>query len=551
MLTSSELKKIPIFACLNEENLMWLSQQAADLHLEPGEYLIHEGEPTPFFVVVEGTTEVLKDVMGRQTEVSEHNRGDFFGELPILMATAAPASVRAKTACHLARLDPQYLQELIRRSPECSAVILQTLNERVQVVQKYMLNLPSSRVQIVGSKFDDDCREIRTFLSMNRIPYEWVDRDRSAQLASTNPACDVAGLSVVVDESFCVSHPPTVRKVAEALGFQTAPHQPSYDVVIIGGGPAGLAAAVYGASEGLSVLLVERKAPGGQAGTSSRIENYLGFPNGISGDDLSQRAFRQAVKFGAEVVLTREVKEIIPQPNGAYTIGLDGGDRVDTKTVILATGVDWRRLEADGVDRLIGRGVLYGAARTEAPTVAGKRVFIIGGGNSAGQAALFFANYASSVTMLLRGEALKRGMSQYLIDQIALAPGIRVETETQVVSANGAECLKEIETRKKGEPLIRRAADALFVMIGADAVTHWLPPQLQRENGYVRTGRELRNQHGWAADRAPFLLETSLPGFFCVGDVRYDSIKRVSSSVGEGSMAIAFVHQYLSYCSNR
>jgi thioredoxin reductase (NADPH) len=546
MLTSSELKKIPIFSCLNDANLMWLSQQAADLHLEPGEYLIHEGEPTPFFVVMDGTTEVLKDVMGRRTEVSEHKPGDFFGELAILMATSAPASVRAKSACHLARLDPQHLQELIRRSPECSAVILQTLNERVQVVQKYMLSLPSSRVQIAGSKFDDDCREIRTFLSMNRIPYEWADRDRSAHPAPTDQACEVAGLSVVVDGSFCVSHPPTVRKVAEALGFQTAPHRQSYDVVIIGGGPAGLAAAVYGASEGLSVLLVEREAPGGQAGTSSRIENYLGFPNGISGDDLSQRAFRQAVKFGAEVVLTREVQEIIPHPDGAYTIGLDGSDRVATKTVILATGVAWRRLEADGVDRFIGRGVLYGAARTEAPTVAGKRVFIIGGGNSAGQAALFFADYANSVTMLVRGEDLRRSMSQYLIDQIALVPGIRVETETQVVSADGTECLNAIDTRKTGEAVIRRAADALFVMIGADAVTNWLPPQLQRENGYVRTGREVSDKPDWVADRAPFLLETNLPGFFCVGDVRFNSIKRVSSSVGEGSMAIAFVHQYLS-----
>ena len=207
MLTSSELKKIPIFSCLNDANLMWLSQQAADLRLEPGEYLIHEGEPTPFFVVMDGTTEVLKDVMGRRTEVSEHNRGDFFGELAILMATAAPASVRAKTACHLARLDPQHLQELIRRSPECSAVILQTLNERVQVVQKYMLSLPSSRVQIVGSKFDDDCREIRTFLSMNRIPYEWADRGRSARPVSTSQVCEVAGLSVVVDGSLCVRHP--------------------------------------------------------------------------------------------------------------------------------------------------------------------------------------------------------------------------------------------------------------------------------------------------------------------------------------------------------
>src|SRR6201990_23764 len=217
MLTSAELNKIPIFSRLNESNLKWLSQQAADVHLEPGEYLIHEGEFTPFFVVLEGTTEVLKDVMGRRTEVSEHKRGDFFGELAILMATSAPASVRAKTACHLARLDPQHLQELIRRSPEGSAMILQTFSERVQVVQKYMLSLPSSRVQIVGSKFDDDCREIRTFLSMNRIPYEWVEHDRSAQLALADPACDAAGLSVVVDGSFCISHPPTVRKVAAAL----------------------------------------------------------------------------------------------------------------------------------------------------------------------------------------------------------------------------------------------------------------------------------------------------------------------------------------------
>jgi thioredoxin reductase (NADPH) len=220
MLTLSELKEISVFACLNDANLMWLSQQAADLHLEPGEYLIHEGEPTPFFVVLEGTTEVLKDVMGRQMEVYEHHQGDFFGELPILMATASPVTVRSKTACHLARLDAQHLQELIRRSPECSAAILQTLNEQVQVVQKYMLNLPSSRVQIVGSKFDDDCREIRSFVSMNRIPYEWIDRDRSPRLALTNPACNVPGLSVVVDESFCFSHPITVRRLADGLGLR-------------------------------------------------------------------------------------------------------------------------------------------------------------------------------------------------------------------------------------------------------------------------------------------------------------------------------------------
>ena len=224
---------------------------------------------------------------------------------------------------------------------------------------------------------------------------------------------------------------------------------------------------------------------------------------------------------------------------------------MNTKTVILATGVDWCRLDADGVDRFIGRGVLYGAAHTEAPTVAGKRVYIIGGGNSAGVAALFFANYASSVTMLVRGQDLRRRMSQYLIDQITLVPRILTETETRVVSAGGTDCLKAIETRKAGGPVVRRPADALFVMIGANVATHWLPAQLQRENGYVRTGREVSDQPGWAADRAPFQLETNLPGFFCVGDIRYNSIKRVSSSVGEGSMAIACLHQYLSCCSNR
>jgi thioredoxin reductase (NADPH) len=297
-------------------------------------------------VLLEGTTEAMKDVMGRPTEVSQHKAGDFSGELAILMATAAPASVRAKTSCRLARLDPQHLQELIRRSPECSALILQTLNERVQLVQKYMLNLPSSRVQIVGSRFDDESRDIRIFLSRNRIPYEWVDREHTPKVVSCCLSHHPTGPSVVVDNSSCVGHPPTVRKVAEALGFQTAPKREHYDVVIVGGGPAGLAAAVYGASEGLSTLLVERNAAGGQAGTSSRIENYLGFPNGISGDDLSQRAFRQALKFGAEVVLTRQVQRILPSSNAEYAVVLDGQETVDTKTLILATGVHWRKLDA-------------------------------------------------------------------------------------------------------------------------------------------------------------------------------------------------------------
>jgi thioredoxin reductase (NADPH) len=315
-----------------------------------------------------------------------------------------------------------------------------------------------------------------------------------------------------------------------------------YDVVVVGGGPAGLAAAVYGASEGLSVLLVEKSAAGGQACTSSRIESYLGFPNGISGEELGARAVKQAARFGAEMVMTRKVVKIEPMPDGYY-IELDGGSPVQTKTAILAAGVDWRRLKIEGIDRLQGKGVVYGASRMDAPSVVGKNIFIVGGGNSAGQAAVFFSSYAASVTVLLRGEGLPLTMSHYLIAQLDQRHNITVEARTEVVSVDGENALESIRTSTCGAPPRERSADALFVMIGAIARTDWLPEALQRDaKGFILTGRDLPD---WEELRAPFLLETSMPGIFCAGDVRHDSIKRVSSGVGEGSMAIAFVHQYL------
>jgi thioredoxin reductase (NADPH) len=299
---------------------------------------------------------------------------------------------------------------------------------------------------------------------------------------------------------------------------------------------------VYGASEGLRVVLVERNAVGGQAGASSRIENYLGFPNGISGDELSARALRQANRFGAEIVMTRSVEKIEPVEEG-YEVQLDGDIRVKTRTVVLATGVEWRRLEAEGIDRLQGKGVLYGASRTEAQTVIGKQVFIVGGGNSAGQAAIFFSGYAASVTLLVRGAGLERSMSQYLIAQLAQRQNIFVEKHTSVVSVDGDACLESIVTVENGQPLRTRRAEALFLMIGAKARNNWLPLELERdEHGFICTGRDITT---WTQKRAPFLLETSMPGVFCAGDVRHNSIQRVSSGVGEGSMAIAFVHQYL------
>ena len=543
MFEAKDLEAIPVLACLPESQRNQIAQVAADMRLCAGEWLIREGEMPWFYVLIDGQLEVIKDFDGRPQVVNQYKASDYSGELPLLLGSSFMASLRAKVASRVLRLDRLQFKEMIDSSPECSALIMKTMMERVTKIQNYVLENPASRVLVVGSQYDVDCRDIRSFLSSNRILFEWVDRDREPDRV---PACmprEMQGPAVVIDRKHCVQQPPTVRRVAEALGFRTAPKEEHYDVIVVGAGPAGLAASVYGASEGLRVLLIERSTVGGQAGTSSRIENYLGFPGGISGDELSERAVKQATRFGTEIVMTREVRNIFPLKQG-YCIELDGDDRVTTRTVVLATGVDWRRLEAEGIDRLQGRGVLYGASRMESSTVVGKDVFIVGGGNSAGQAAMFFASYARSVTMVVRGAGLKMTMSQYLIEQIAHRPNVTIEPFTQVVSVGGESYLESVCTVTGGEAPRERRADALFIMIGADAQTDWLPKQVLRdERGYVCTGRDLPD--GSCGDRQPYLLETNLPGFFCVGDVRHDSIKRVSSSVGEGSMAIAFVHQYL------
>jgi thioredoxin reductase (NADPH) len=334
--------------------------------------------------------------------------------VPLLLGTPTFGSLRAQTSCRLARLDKQQFHHLIRDSKEARTLILQTLGERLLLIQQRSLSLPTARVLIFGRNKDEDCHNIRAFLSANRIPYEWVDRDvypdRVPGGLSGDPDCP--GVSV---DGQLFSEPPTTREIAEALQLQTRPNHDSYDVVIVGAGPAGMAAGVYGSSEGLRVLIVERCACGGQAGTSSRIENYLGFPEGISGEDLTERGFKQATRFGAEVALTRSVEKLTPSSEG-YLCGLDGGQTVLARAVVLAIGVDWRRLQAKGEDRLLGRGIFYGAARQEATNVVGKKVFIVGGGNSAGQAAMFLSSYAAEVKVLVRGDGLKLSMSQYLID---------------------------------------------------------------------------------------------------------------------------------------
>jgi len=554
MITPDLLRRSRLFANYPERELTTLASRSADMRIRPNEWLLHEGEWPSFYVLIDGELEVRKVVGGIDRPLTRYSAGEYFGEVPLMLASPAVASVRAITASRVARIDPDDFRELVTECPTFNAEMMRTMTTRLGRLQQVATTTPRETVKLIGHRFDLACHELRDFLARNRIPYRWLDPVRRETNVEEVPAPkegDRYPKVVLPDGSELVT--PTFRELAERVGLQTRPAPITYDVAIIGGGPAGLAAAVYGASEGLKTLLVERAAPGGQASTSSRIENYLGFPTGVSGDELGARALTQARRFGAEILVARRAISIEPGDNcGVHSIALDGEERVAVRTIVLATGVQWRELEVPGCEDLVGRGVYYGASRTEAQNTLGQNIFLIGGGNSAGQAAMFFADYAQSVTLLVRGPSLAQSMSRYLIDQLATKDNIRVLTRQLVVAASGDGHLEsiDIEDRTTGE---RRTepADGLFVFIGADTETAWLPPALIRdERGYVCTGRDVMDlvangNSGWVLERDPFLLETSVPGIFAAGDVRHGSIKRVASGVGEGSMAIAFVHQYL------
>jgi len=343
---------------------------------------------------------------------------------------------------------------------------------------------------------------------------------------------------------------PTNVQLGEKVGLKSQATQPFYDLAIVGGGPAGLAAAVYGASEGLKTILIEREAPGGQAGTSSRIENYLGFPRGVTGGELARRAFEQATRFGVEILIPAEVVGIRIE-NQYRILVLSDGSEISCHALMIATGVSYRRIDVIGCDQLTGAGVYYGAAMTEAPSVQGQDVFVVGAGNSAGQAAMYFSRYASNVYMVVRGDSLTKSMSQYLVDQIGETENIKVLNFTEVMAMHGDQHLEAVtlintQTRETE----KHEAAALFVFIGAQPRTDWLAGVVERDqHGFIYTGNDLirdgKMPKGWQLDRPPFLLEASVPGIFVAGDVRHRSVKRVASAVGEGSIAVQFIHQYL------
>jgi thioredoxin reductase (NADPH) len=406
-------------------------------------------------------------------------------------------------------------------------------------------------IRLVGHRWSEPSFQIRDFLARNLVPYKYFGADepegrRLMEAADAGPE----SIPLVVTADGRALPRPSVQEVAEAAGLSTNPGRDFYDLIIVGGGPAGLGAAVYGGSEGLKTLLIERQAVGGQAGQSSRIENYLGFPDGISGAQLTDRARRQADKFAAETLNTREVVGLRSDGSARTLTFADGGE-ISAHAVLLATGVSYRPLLAEGVAGLTGSGVFYGSASTEGPACAGSDVYIVGGANSAGQAALFFAKYARKVTLLVRGDSLESSMSYYLIQQLAQVANIEVRTRCEVVGAHGDGHLQAITIcDSKGGTKATVECGYLFVFIGAEPRTDWLGDAVLRDGkGFIRTGSDLvvngDRPRGWDRDRDPFYLESSVPGIFAAGDVRANSIKRVASAVGEGAMAVALVHRYL------
>ncbi len=555
MITAETLRAIPLFAALPTSEQAVIASRTAEVTLQDGEWLIHEGETASFFALVSGRLAVMKSSAGVDRVIDTYVPGDYFGEVPLLLSSVALAGLRALEASRVLRLDAADFRELIVGCANLREVVLRTMAQRVLNLQRIAIEAPVANVTLVGSRLDLECHNLREFLARNHVAYTWLEPDAAA--TSLLLPAELRTHSRYPFVAFTDgSHldEPSFRDVAERLGLATVPNSSEpYDVAIIGAGPAGLAAAVYGASEGLKTVLIERESPGGQAGSSSRIENYLGFPTGVSGDDLSERAWQQATRFGAELLVARTLTGVDAGSGGApHVITLDDGERVAARAIVIATGVAWRKLHAEGIEPLVGRGVYYGAARTEALETRGTDVFLVGGGNSAGQAAMFFANYARTVTLLVRGTSLDASMSQYLIAQLATKANVRVETNCRVVAARGGQHLESIVV-EGGDGNDRRefATQALFLLIGADAETGIYPAAVVRDDrNFICTGRDMldldtRSDSRWPLERDPYLLETSIPGIFAAGDVRHGSIKRVASGVGEGSMSITFVHRFL------
>jgi len=511
-----------------------------------GETLFKVGDRDfKFFVVKSGKVEIVDESGETPRTIAVQGPGEFTGDVAQLTGGPAIVNAIARGDCEVYEVSPDALRKLINDHPELGDVILQAFIARRQLLSE---SGEFVGLRVIGSRYSRDTFRVREFLAKNRVPFTWFDLEADPQVKELLKRFGVSenDTPVVAWGNKLILRNPANLELAEALGVRRPLEQTTYDLAVVGAGPAGLAAAVYGASEGLNTVLLERTGPGGQAGRSMRIENYLGFPTGITGSELADRAAIQASKFGAQISVPTPVTALTFDQ--AYSVlQLEGKETIVAKCVLIATGADYRRLTVEGCERFEGCGVYYAATPIEAQLCRGSEVVVVGGGNSAGQAAVFLAGQVRKVYLVIRGDDLYKNMSSYLACRIEDTPNIEVLRNTEVRRLVGDGYLTSVEVidNKTGETRTIRAP-ALFSFIGAIPRCDWIPPEIERDDkGFVRTGPAVAQSPHWTAKRQPFLLETSRPGVFAAGDVRAGSIKRVASAVGEGAMTVQFVHEYL------
>jgi thioredoxin reductase (NADPH) len=536
------------FPTLDETQIYELARctDAAPRLYRDGETLFAVGERgMNFFIVKSGEVEIVDCSDDKPKTVTIHRQGEFTGDISHLTGLPAVVSGVARGDCEVYEISGDALRAALNQCPAVSDLILQAFIARRQLLRE---SPNFTGLRVIGSRYSPDTFRVRDFLSKNRILFTWVDVETDPDVDRLLKRFGVteSDTPVVACGAMLLLRNPSNRQLADAIGVRQPLEHMVYDLAVVGAGPAGLAAAVYGASEGLQTVVLENSAPGGQAGGSMRIENYLGFPTGVTGSELAGRAILQANKFGAHLSVPTPVSRLAF--DGAYTIlQLDGGETVTAKCVLIATGADYRRLAVEGSERFEGTGVYYAATPAEALLCAGCQVLVVGGGNSAGQAAVFLAGHARQVLLLLRGNDLYKNMSSYLARRIEQTANIEVLHTTTIRRMYGDTHLgsAEIVNGSSGE---ERTVETpgVFSFIGAEPRTSWLPLEIERDaKGFVRTGAELARSRYWTSGRQPFLLETSRPGVFAAGDVRSGSVKRVASAVGEGAMAVQFVHECL------
>jgi thioredoxin reductase (NADPH) len=498
-----------------------------------------------FFVVKSGEVEIMDYSGDGPRRVTMHRPGQFTGDVSHLTGAKAMVSAIARGRCDVLEISGEALRRLLNQCPDLSDIILQAFIARRQLLRQ---SPDFIGLRVIGSRFSADTFRVRDFLAKNRVPFTWVDVETDPQVDQMLKQFGVteADTPVVACAHRLMLRNPSNRQLADAIGIHQPLEQTVYDLAVVGAGPAGLAAAVYGASEGLRTVVLEHTAPGGQAGSSMRIENYLGFPTGITGSELADRAVMQARKFNAHLSVTTPVTKL--EFDKAYAVlHLDSSESVVAKCLLIASGAEYRRLGVEGCERFEGTGVYYAATPNEAPVCRGCEVVLVGGGNSAGQAAVFLSREARKVLLLIRGDDLHKNMSSYLAHRIERTANIEVLRNTTIrrMIGNSHLAAVEIANSTTGE---QRKVDtpAVFSFIGAMPRTDWLPPEVERDaKGFVQTGPALAKSPHWTQRRQPFLLETSRAGVFAAGDVRSGSVKRVASAVGEGSMVVQFVHEYL------